>query len=349
MPVKARAVDMARGEPIVAGGGLHRRALLAAAAAAPVGLLGTLCTTGTARAAVSVDEIAVLFPGTVGYFETQLVGMRRAAQRLGGIALNIRWANWDAVTQLRQLEHLLRQGRLPMALCAADNLALIRVARMREALPAAGRPPLICFTNALGDRRDGRLEGIDAFVGRDEYEAGDRLVQLLQTRLPSDQPRRILLLEGSPGTAPQRMRSAGFLNAMRTRTRWELVGQVTAEGWRLSALEQKLRDRDYGDVDGVAAQWAGAATFAARYWARVGRKRPVIVGLEYDSSIRQAMLDGLVDGTVYHDIEAEGERVVETLIELARNGPGAYLFVPTQQRNVLAGDELLKRIVPGKT
>ncbi len=249
--------------------------------------------------------LAVHLPGRVPYFDLLTRGLAQAARERFDISLT--YADWDPHVQLRQIEASMLSRADVIAVCATDNIALEVV----PALLARRRRPvaLLAFTNAIGRARDGHGPGISGFVGRDELESGHLLGRFTE-RVVGAGAARVLLVEGSPGTTPQRLRSQGFADVARQFPRWVIAHRVAVQGWRTDLAELQLRPLNPRNFDVVVTQWADAAIAALRAFTGRGQTAPPIVTLEYNASVRQALLDRRVAWTTFHDIEQEGREVV---------------------------------------
>lgn len=273
--------------------------------------LGALAASlGAATRAAPADarrrqRLAVHLPGRVAYFDVLTKGLVEAAR--DRFDLSLRYANWDPHEQLRQVEASMLSKADVIAVCAADNIALEVVPELlaRRKQPVA----LIGFTNAIGRARDGRGAGISGYVGRDELESGHLLGRFTE-RVVGAGPARILLVEGSPGTTPQRLRSQGFAEVAKRFPRWVLAHRVAIQGWRTDLAELSLRRLNASHFDVVVAQWADAAIAAVRAFSGTGRQAPPVVTLEYNAGLRHEILAQRVAWTTFHDIELEGREVV---------------------------------------
>ena len=253
-------------------------------------------------------DVAVLFPGSVDFFMVQRKGMDAAAAEFG---LNLIYADaeWDAGKQLNQVENFVARKVDLILLCAADNEALIPAV---EICNKAGIP-LITFTNALGPNPDGSFKGVITFVGVDEVELG-RLMGRMAERLLGNNAANIVLIEGTPGTDPQRMRSQGFKEIVAQHSNWRIVYSQAIPGWTkegaLSAMEAFLQTGQ--NVDLVSCQWHAAASAAAEaILERNLGKKVYVTGLEFSKELVPYIKDGKVDMTTNYSIADVGYKAVE--------------------------------------
>ncbi len=258
-----------------------------------------------------VPVLGVSLPGSVEFFSVERVGMDRAAQEFG-VDLVYADAEWDPGKQLTQVEDFVARQVDMVLLCAADNQALFpTVDRCREA-----DIPLMSFTNVLGNDPRGQLDGVVAFVGMNDIDQG-RLLGDMAEQFVGDGPAKIVLIEGAPGTSPQRMRTEGFEQAVAAKPNWEIVYRQAIPGWTkegsLAAVETFLQTNQEFDV--VATHWHAAAAAAATAIREAGIEENgtdvVIVGLEYTKEIRPLIQNGEVNAISYASIQEMGYRTVE--------------------------------------
>lgn len=253
-------------------------------------------------------EIAVSFPGSVEFFSVQKKGMDQAAAEFG-VTLTYGDAEWDAGKQLAQVENFVAKGVDLLLLCTVDNQALVPAV---EICKEAG-VPLMTFTNALGPNPDGQLEGVISFIGVNEVKLG-RLLGEMAEKILGDKDANIVLIEGTPGTPPQRMRTQGFKEVVDAHSNWKIVYSQAIPGWTkegsLAAMEAFLQTGQ--TVDLVATHWHAAAAAAAtaleeaKYEGDVG-----IIGLEFTKELIPFIKEGKVDMTTDYSISASGYKAVE--------------------------------------
>ena len=274
--------------------GIAAAAALALAFAAPAG-------EKKVRAAVSL-------PGSVEFFMVQRKGMDRAAGDFG-FELVYADAEWDPGKQLSQVEDFVAQGVDVLLLCAADNVALMpAVALCREA-----GIPLLTFTNVLGPNPDGVLDGVVSFIGINDNTMGVIMGEMAEKLLGDRENAAIVLIEGTPGTSSQRMRTEGFNSVLARHPGWKVVYSQAIAGWTkegaLAAVEAFLRTGR--DVDLISCQWHAAASAAAEALAEAGvGKKVFVTGLEYSRETVPYIKSGKIDMTTDASISDMGYKVV---------------------------------------
>jgi len=272
-------------------------------------LSASLAFGGGTPATEKVPEIAVSFPGSVEFFSVERAGMDKAAADLN-LKITYADAEWDAGKQLAQVENFAAKGVDLILLCAADHEALI---------PAVGGCeeagiPLMTFTNVVGPNPDGRFDGVISFIGTNEVNLG-RLLGKMAEDLLGDQPANIVLIEGTPGTPPQRMRTQGFKEVVARHPNWEIVYSQGIPGWTkegaLAAMEAFLQTGQ--KVNLVTTHWHAAASAAAVALEEAGYPDKVYVtGLEFSKELVPAIKEGKVDMTSNYSIFDTGYIAVET-------------------------------------
>lgn len=290
--------------------------------------LALLCMAVTLVASASVVfaqefEVAVSFPGSVEFFSVQKKGMDKAAEEFG-ITLSYGDAEWDAGKQLNQVENFVAKGVDLLLLCAVDNEALIPAVDICQ---EAG-VPLITFTNAVGPNPDGQYEGVISFIGTNEVKVGELLGKMAE-QLLGDNDANIVLIEGTPGTPPQRMRTEGFKAVVNQHDNWEIVYSQAIPGWTkegaLAAMEAFLQTGQ--EVDLVACHWHAAASAAAVALQEAGYEGDVaVIGLEFSKELVPEIKNGNVDMTSNYSIEEVGYKAVETAVKHL-NGEEVPAFV----------------------
>lgn len=256
-----------------------------------------------------IFELAVLLPGSVEFFSVMKDGMDRAAEEFG-LKITYADANWDSGLQLSQVENYVTRGVDMILLCAGDNNALLPAVEICE---EAGIP-LLTFTNTIGDRPDGWVPGIVAFVGTNEITMGRMLGEMSEDLL-NGKAANIVLIEGAPGTSAQRLRTKGFNEILDRNDNWNLVYSQAIPGWTkegaLGAMEAFLQTGK--DVDIVVTHWNFAAAAAAMALQEANYPNKVyIVGLEYNNDLVSFIEQGTVDKVTYYSVEEVGFTVIES-------------------------------------
>ena len=261
-------------------------------------------------------EVAVSLPGSVEFFSVERKGMDKAAAEFG-LKLTYSDAEWDAGKQLSQVENFAAKKVDLILLCAADNQALLPAVKVcKEA-----RIPLITFTNVVGPNADGTLDGVLSYIGTNEVTIG-RLIGKMAEKALGSKPANIVLIEGTPGTPPQRMRTQGFKEIVGAHSNWKIVYSQAIPGWTkegaLAAMEAFLQTGQR--VDLVASHWYAGATAAAQALKEKGynQNKVVITGYEFSKELVPFIKDGTVDMTANYSIQDTGYKAVQAAAKVLK-------------------------------
>ena len=264
---------------------------------------------GIAPAGEKRPKAAVSLPGSVEFFMVQRKGMDKAAKDFG-IDLVYADAEWDPGKQLSQVEDFVAQKVDVLLLCSSDNMALLPAVEKCR----AANIPLITFTNVLGENSDGSLDGVVSFIGINDNTMGRMMGEMAEKLLGDRADASIVLIEGTPGTSSQRMRTEGFKSVLEKHPGWKIVYNQAITGWTkegaLSAVEAFLRTGR--NVDIISCQWHSAASAAAEALEEAGIDKKVFVtGLEYSRETVPYIKSGKIDMTSDASISGIGYQVVE--------------------------------------
>jgi len=247
-------------------------------------------------------EIAVLFPGDVGYFNAVKEGFERGAAEFN-IKITYVDAGWDAATQVSQIEDAIQRNVDLIAVCCADALAF------QNAVPdinAAGIP-VIAFTNGIGTDPTGFFPGLVTYVGQNEIDTG-RIVGEYAVQLLGEAGGKVVRIEGVPGTTPQINRRAGFEEGIASNPNIEIVFTQTSN-WSKEEAIRIVEDLIQANTEMhlIYAQDAGSAIGASMALQEAGLRDQVYI-LAIDGSIEAlaAVKDGTIDATTWMSAKDEG-------------------------------------------
>ena len=271
-------------------------------------MLSLILTSFSMSFAQKKYDVAVLLPGTVEFFSVMRRGIDKAAEEFG---LDITYgdAEWDAGKQLSQVENFIVKKVDAIMLCAADNMALLPAVKLCN----DANIPLISFTNSLGTDPEGKYKGVVSYIGRSEIGAGIIQGEMAELLL-GDKEASIVLIEGNPGTAPQRMREEGFMKVAAKHPNWTIVEKRPIEGWTkegsLAFMEAFLQSGR--KVDLVSCQWWSGAIAAAMALEQAGVTEVYVTGLEYAKELVPYIKNGKVTASTYFSVVEEGYKATET-------------------------------------
>ena len=302
-------------------------------------MLSLILTSFSMSFAQKKYDVAVLLPGTVEFFSVMRRGIDKAAEEFG---LDITYgdAEWDAGKQLSQVENFIVKKVDAIMLCAADNMALLPAVKLCN----DANIPLISFTNSLGTDPEGKYKGVVSYIGRSEIGAGIIQGEMAELLL-GDKEASIVLIEGNPGTAPQRMREEGFMKVAAKHPNWTIVEKRPIEGWTkegsLAFMEAFLQSGR--KVDLVSCQWWSGAIAAAMALEQAGATEVYVTGLEYAKELVPYIKNGKVTASTYFSVVEEGYKATETTAKYL-NGEEVPAF--EEIKHVIVTKDNVDKFVP---
>ncbi|WP_165244129.1 sugar ABC transporter substrate-binding protein [Paludisphaera soli] len=252
-------------------------------------------------------------PGRIGavlptfnhpFFLAMKEGMEAKAKELG-VEVDVRDGQDDDAKQIAQVETLLNLGRDAVILCPRDEDALV------PAVEAANRANVPIL--ALNRRINGGE--VVSYVGADDAEGGvlqgEELVRLLGPK-----GGKIVYLEGTEGSSPQRKRNAGLSAILQKHPEIELADSRFAgfqEDKAKSVMTDLVRRFKPGDIRAVVAQSDEMALPAAEVAQAEGWKDVVVLGFDGSKAAFDAVRDGRLSCTILQDPREQGARAVEVM------------------------------------
>ncbi len=307
--------------------------LLAVVATCTVMFNGYMSVESPKRAKVN-PHLIVLLPGKVDFFEVETIGIVKAADEYG-LSVDIRYADWSAETQLKQVADAVAAKPDMICLCAADAEKLKDAAR----ICAAADIPLMTFTNAIGPDPQGWLPGVLTHVGRNEEDSGRILGRMVLHLMGDDaaRPVRIVLIQGAQGTAPQRLRERGFKEIASQHVNWKIVHSQCINGWSREAAATAVKEfcDAGGKTDIIVAQWGLGALAVVEGLTAANVSGVKVVGLELNKEMLPAIRDGRISYTTHFSVVEEGFLAIKAAARFCR---GEYVepFVAIRQQWVNA-------------
>lgn len=276
-------------------------------------LLGALCLVVGATAFAAEKVIGVSLPGPVGYFIAVRDGMDTQAKK-EGLKLEYTDANWDPIKQLSQIEDLVAKKVDVIAVAAADSEAI----KGAIAIANEAKIPVIAFTNAIGSDEDGKYDGVVTYVGQNEVKTGALTGKIAKNLLKKDDA-KIVLMEGVPGTPPQRNRKKGLTEEI-AGTKMEIVYNQTSR-WEkeraMKIVEDLIQKNQKMDI--IITQDDNSAMGAGMALQEAGLKDKIyVIGLGGSKEGLAAIKDGLIDGTTYMSAVEEGAKTIEAAGKLLK-------------------------------
>ncbi len=260
-----------------------------------------------AAPAEAVPTIAVLIPGPVGYFVAVRQGIDEAAVK-NNVKVEYADAGWDSSKQLSQVEDFVAKKVDMIAICSVDAEAV------KPAIKIANEAgiPILAFTNAVGTDPSGKYEGLVTYVGQNEVKTGE-LCGNMAIQMLGEKGGDVVMIEGRPGTPPQRNRREGFLNAIKVQPNIKDVYKQTSN-WEKEEAMKIVEDliQKKMNMDLIFCQDDNSAIGAGMALKEAGLKDKVLViGLGGSKDGLQAIKDGLMDRTTYMSAALEGSTAID--------------------------------------
>lgn len=293
----------------------HRPALLAylALAAFGLGCGGGNQGPGPAPATAGGSRIGVVLP-TFGhpFFLAMKDGIESKAKELG-LDVDVRDGQDDDARQIGQVETLLNLGCKAIILCPRDEDALV------PAVEAANRANVPIL--ALNRRINGGE--VVAYVGADDAEGGVLQGEELVRLLGSDGG-KIIYLEGTEGSSPQRQRSAGFTAVLERHPEIEVADRRFAafqEDRAKGVMTDLVRRFKPGEIRAVVAQSDEMALPAAEVARSEGWDDVAVLGFDGARTAFDAVRDGRLACTILQDPREQGAKAVEVMASQLKGEP----------------------------
>lgn len=252
-------------------------------------------------------KIAVLLPGPTGYFVAVKEGIDNAAREFN-VEVIYADAQWDASKQLSQVEDFIAQKIDMIAVCSVDAEAI------KPGVKAANDAgiPIMAFTNAIGSDPSGWYDGLVTYVGQSDLQTGMTSGKMAKELL-GEKGGNVVMIEGVPGTNPQRCRKEGFNEAIKENPNIKVVYNQTSNWEKEQALKivEDLIQKKM-DFNLVYCQDDNSAIGAGMALKEAGLKDKVfVIGTDGSKDGLQAIKDGLIDRTSWKSAKEEGYKAIE--------------------------------------
>jgi len=246
------------------------------------------------------------------FFLAQKEGMEEKARELG-LTIDVRDGQDDDAKQIGQVETLINLGCAGLILCPRDEDALV------PAVEAANRAniPILALNRRING---GEVVG---YVGADDSEGGvlqgEELVRML-----GPEGGKIIYLEGTEGSSPQRNRAEGLLEVLQKHPEITIADRRFAgfqEDRAKSVMTDLVRRFQPGEIQAVVAQSDEMALPAAEVALEEGWKDVVVLGFDGAKTAFDAVRDGRIHATVLQDPREQGAKAVEVLAAKLKGEP----------------------------
>jgi ribose transport system substrate-binding protein len=238
------------------------------------------------------------------FFLAQKRGLEEKAKELG-VEIDVRDGQDDDVKQTSQVETLINLGCKALILCPRDEDALVPAV---EAANRAGVPII-----ALNRRINGGT--VLSYVGADDVEGGVIQGQALAEAL-GPQGGKIIYLEGTEGSSPQRKRSEGLLAVVKKHPEITIADRRFAafqEDKAKAVMTDLVRRFSPGEIRAVVAQSDEMAVPAAEVVQAEGWKDVLVFGFDGSRTAFDAIRAGKLKATILQDPREQGKRAMEVM------------------------------------
>ena len=255
------------------------------------------------------------------FFLAQKRGLEEKAKELG-LELDVRNGQDDDVKQICQVNTLISLGCSALVLCPRDEDALV------PAVEAANRAkiPIIALNR--------RVSGGDVlcYVGADDAEGGvlqgEALVQAMGPK-----GGKIICLEGTEGSSPQRKRSEGLQAVLRQHPEITIAARRFAgfqEDQARRIMNELVRQLSSVEIRAVVAQSDEMALPAAEVaQSEEGWKEVLVFGFDGSQRAFEAIRGGRLTATILQDPREQGKKAIETVaLYLRGHKPDPEVITP---------------------
>jgi ABC-type sugar transport system substrate-binding protein len=243
------------------------------------------------------------------FFLAQKRGLEERAKDLG-VEIDVRDGQDDDVKQTSQVETLINLGCKALILCPRDEDALVPAV---EAANRAGVPII-----ALNRRINGG--NVLAYVGADDAEGGVLQGEALAESL-GPKGGKIIYLEGTEGSSPQRKRREGLMAVLQKHPEITIADRRFAgfqEDKAKAVMTDLVRRFSPGEIKAVVAQSDEMAVPAAEVAQAEGWKEVLVFGFDGSRTAFEAIRAGRLAATILQDPLEQGKKAVETMADYLR-------------------------------
>ena len=239
------------------------------------------------------------------FFLAQKRGLEEKAKELG-VEIDVRDGQDDDVKQISQVETLINLGCKALILCPRDEDALVPAV---EAANRAGVPII-----ALNRRINGGT--VLCYVGADDAEGGVLQGEALVESL-GPKGGKIIYLEGTEGSSPQRKRSEGLQAVLQKHPEITIADRRFAgfqEDKAKGIMTDLVRRFSRGEIGAVVSQSDEMAIPAAEVIQAEGWKETVVLGFDGSRTAFDAVRKGGLKATILQDPLEQAKKAVETMV-----------------------------------
>jgi ribose transport system substrate-binding protein len=243
------------------------------------------------------------------FFLAQKRGLEERAKELS-VEIDVRDGQDDDVKQISQVETLINLGCKAIILCPRDEDALVPGV---EAANRAGVPII-----ALNRRINGG--NVLSYVGADDAEGGVLQGEALVESL-GPKGGRIIYLEGTEGSSPQRKRREGLEAVLKNHPEITIADRRFAafqEDKSKAVMADLVRRFSPGEIRAVVAQSDEMAIPATEVVKAEGWRETPVFGFDGSRTAFEAIRSGGLKATILQDPQEQGKKAVETMASYLR-------------------------------
>ncbi|MFO0890247.1 MAG: sugar ABC transporter substrate-binding protein [Isosphaeraceae bacterium] len=266
--------------------------------------------TGTSSPTKSGGKIGAVLPTfNHPFFLAQKKGLEEKAKELG-VEIDVRDGQDDDVKQIGQVETLINLGCTAIILCPRDEDALV------PAVEAANRAnvPILALNRRINGGK------VLSYVGADDAEGGvlqgEALVEALGPR-----GGKIIYLEGTEGSSPQRKRAKGLEAVLQKHPEIVIADRRFAafqEDRAKGVMTDLVRRFSPGEIFAVVAQSDEMALPAAEVVQSEGWKDVIVLGFDGSHGAFDAIRAGRLKATILQDPLEQGKKAIESMVSHLR-------------------------------
>ncbi|MCD6029665.1 MAG: hypothetical protein K0S78_1839 [Thermomicrobiales bacterium] len=256
--------------------------------------LATPVATGTPMPSTGMTIGVTVAYLSVPFYAGFMRGLEDGARQFG-FEYDLRDGEGDPATEVANIQNFIAEGVDLILLTPMNEGTIPAIIQANEA-----GIPVIEVNNRAGFGSE--EADVVTYVGADDVEFGRLQARLLDQTFGGE-PTTIGYVIGIPGTSPQIMRAEGFKEVLAEHPEYEIVAEVSNnfDNAQALAVTQDLLTRfPKGELDVIVMQ--GPEAVAPADFARQnGREEVKFIAGDYPADIRQAIIDGLLVGTINQD------------------------------------------------
>jgi len=267
---------------------------------------------------------AMVWNTTIPFYSNFLQGLKDAGNQYG-VNVLIRNGQGELGEEIAVVQQFISQGVDLIIVTPSDAEGIVPVVNQAVAVGI----PVIAANNRVGQKGN-----VLTYVGADDYFFGQRQGALLVQAIGTTG--KIGYLMGHLGTSAQILRKSGLDDYLKNYPGIEIVSSVS-EDWdnakALAATQDLLTKYKKGELDAIVVQGPEGVT-GAKYAAQIGRTDVKFILGDYPASVRKAIQDGIIYGTIDQDPYPQGFMAVELAYYWLSGqksrliAPNAYLYLP---------------------